>query len=146
MGITISILFALAASLAAVEVKNREVTLIAFAAAGIGLSISFLLAGAPLVSLLLFIAELTVISILARICCKEVSSDRPDRREIVGSVISLIFIAAAVYSIYLAFKDIPAPGFYPAIGIGERVLDDVVAVAALLAASVGALAVLRKEK
>lgn len=146
METTIGLILAIAASFAAVESLSMQVSLLAFASAGIGICLTFLLLGAPSVALLLFVVESVILAALSRATSRDTSTESIHGREIAGYVMSILFITAALVVFYYAFKVMPVFGLNVIkIDLGLRGLDTIVMIAALLAASAGALAVLRKK-
>jgi len=159
-------------ALIAVETRNLLSAVVSLSAVGFGLSIAFLLLGAPDVAITQIIVEILCLIILIRATIRRDVTTIAGDREFFGLVMTLLLIfaiflfavhafqympefgkpvalaktdSASVYYINNAYYDTYSSNVLSAILLDYRVLDTFGAMTILFAATVGALAVLRKK-
>jgi len=145
MEISIGLFFAIAASIAAFESGSMTASLLAFSAAGLGISITFLLLGSPYAAILLLVVETVVLAALIMATSRDASTERYSTSEMMSSVISYLFIAGSLVLSYFALRAISPFGLnVQKMGLDLREFDGSISIVVLIAAAAGALAVLRK--
>jgi len=104
------LLFTIAAAVVAVQIKDLLSSVIAVGAAGLGLSIAFLLLKAPDLALTQLVVEIICVIILIRATVKRDIPSTRDVRGVLTGLLCLVFIAALLVSAYVAVAELPAFG------------------------------------
>ena len=134
------------AALIVIESRSFSISLAALAAAGILVAALLWLAQAALPAILQLAAVPIIIFILARVLSRRLKSDPPAEKEIIPTVASLVFILLALISNYYLFRSFPVNLPQPSALHEIRIMDWIGAGAVLIAAIIGALALMRKEE
>jgi len=134
------------AALIVIESRSFSISLTALATAGILVAAILWLAQAALPAILQLAAVPIIIFILARALSHRPKSDPPAEKEIIPTVASLVFILLALISNYYLFRSFPVNLPQPSALHEIRIMDWIGAGAVLIAAIIGALALMRKEE
>lgn len=167
IGLYVLLLLMIAAAIAAVEMKDLLSSVVTVAAAGLGLSVTFLLLKAPDLAIAQLVVEILCLVILIRATIDRDVYDRPVPGERARSLIVAVCIGAFLVAAFSALGDLAAfgqpllrvSGRYLAEGLVKtgaanlvasvvldyRAYDTLGEATVLFAAVVGALAVLRRR-
>lgn len=166
MELHILLLFMISASLVAVETKDLISSVIALSAAGLGLSLAFLILKAPNLAITQLVVEILCVIILIR---GTINKDLPlvkSGRWLFNTIATFLFIVCFLIFAYFALKELPVFGnpamrvsgeyisgglektgstnLVTAIALNFRSLDALAEAAVLFAAIIGVLAITRK--
>ena len=167
MELHLILLFMIFASIVAIETADLISSLIALSAAGLGLSLGFLILKAPSLAITQLVVEILCVIILIR---ATINKDLPlvrDGRWIFNTVVTILFIALFLLCAYFALQELPpfgtpfmrisreylAKGYtltgsaniVSAITLHFRSLDALIEAMILFAAFIGVLSLTRKN-
>lgn len=107
MELHLILLFMIAASIMAVEIKDLISSVIALSAVGMGLSLAFLILKAPNLAIVQLVVEILCVIVLIR---ATINKDLPlvkDGRWFFNTAVTLLFIACFLLISYLALRELP---------------------------------------
>jgi len=104
------LLFMILGAIIAVEIKDLLSSVVAVGAVGLGLSVAFLILKAPDLAITQLVVEILCLIILIRATLKRDIPPLERGKEVVNSIIVLLFIAGFLFFAYLALKDLPSFG------------------------------------
>jgi multisubunit Na+/H+ antiporter MnhB subunit len=117
----ILLIFMIVAAIVAIEVKDLLSSVIAVGAAGLGLSMIFLILKAPDVAITQLVVEILCLIILIRATLKKDLPFSTTGRWVFNTVVTLGFIALFLFVAVKAFKEMPDFG-YPIMKIAKTYL------------------------
>lgn len=117
------LLFMIAAAVIAVEVKDLLSSVVAVGAAGLGLSLAFLLLKAPDLAITQLVVEILCLIILIRATIKRDLPLVKDGRWHFNTISTLLFIAVFLAVAYVALKDLPSFG-QPILKVASNYIKD----------------------
>ena len=100
----------IAASYIAVQIKDLLSSVVAVGAAGLALSVAFLILKAPDLAITQLAVEIVCLVILIKATVKRDTASTKDMRGLLTTIVSLIFIGTFLFFAYLAFKELPKFG------------------------------------
>ncbi len=103
----ILLLFMIAAAFIAVQIKDLLSSIIAVGAAGLALSVAFLILKAPDLAITQLVVEILCLIILIRATVKRDTASTKDFRGFLTTIVSLVFIGVFLFFAYLALKELP---------------------------------------
>ena len=106
----ILLIFMIAAAYIAVQIKDLLSSVIAIGAAGLGLTVTFLILKAPDLAMVQLVVELLCLIILIRVITKRESISTKDMRGALTAAMALIFIGVFLFFAYSALKELPGFG------------------------------------
>lgn len=101
------LIFVIVGSIFAVETQNLLSAVISVGVVGYGLSILFLILGAPDIAIVQIIVEIIFLVLLIRATVSMDNLDIPKRGEIFSNIIGLIFFGLFLVFAYFAYKEMP---------------------------------------
>ena len=101
------LLFMIAAAFIAVQIKDLLSSIIAVGAAGLALSVAFLILKAPDLAITQLVVEIICLIILIRATVKRDTASTRDIRGFLTTIVSLVFIGTFLFFAYLALKELP---------------------------------------
>lgn len=119
----ILLLFMILGAIIAVEIKDLLSSVIAVGAVGLGLSVAFLILKAPDLAITQLAVEILCLIILIRATIKRDIPTLNRRKEVVGSIIVLLFIGGFLFFAYLSLKDLPSFG-HPIMRVSQNYLAE----------------------
>lgn len=119
----ILLLFMILGAIIAVEIKDLLSSVIAVGAVGLGLSVAFLILKAPDLAITQLAVEILCLIILIRATIRRDIPTLNRRKEVVGSIIVLLFIGGFLFFAYLALKDLPSFG-HPIMRVSQNYLAE----------------------
>jgi len=119
----ILLLFMILGAIIAVEIKDLLSSVIAVGAVGLGLSVTFLILKAPDLAITQLAVEILCLIILIRATIRRDIPALNRRKEVVGSIIVLLFIGGFLFFAYLALKDLPSFG-HPIMRVSQNYLAE----------------------
>ncbi len=119
----ILLLFMILGAIIAVEIKDLLSSVIAVGAVGLGLSVAFLILKAPDLAITQLAVEILCLIILIRATIKRDIPPLNRRKEVVGSIIVLLFIGGFLFFAYLSLKDLPSFG-HPIMRVSQNYLAE----------------------
>jgi multisubunit Na+/H+ antiporter MnhB subunit len=119
----ILLVFMIVAAIVAIEMKDLLSSVIAVGAAGLGLSIAFLILKAPDVAITQLVVEILILIILIRATLKKDLPFSTTGRWLLNTIIAVIFILTFVGVCCLCFKDLPEFGS-PMLRVGSTYLKE----------------------
>jgi len=117
------LLFMILGAIIAVEVKDLLSSVVAVGAVGLGLSVAFLILKAPDLAITQLVVEILCLIILIRATIRRDIPTLNRRKEVVGSIIVLLFIGGFLFFAYLALKDLPSFG-HPIMRVSQNYLAE----------------------
>lgn len=117
------LLFMIAAAVIAVEVKDLISSVVAVGAAGLGLSLAFLLLKAPDLAITQLVVEILCLIILIRATIKRDLAFIKDGRWHFNTISTLLFIVVFLSVAYIALKDLPSFG-QPILKVASNYIKD----------------------
>ncbi|MCX5706837.1 MAG: DUF4040 domain-containing protein [Candidatus Omnitrophica bacterium] len=166
MELHLILLFMICASVAAVESKDLISGVITLSAAGLGLSLAFLILKAPNLAITQLVVEILYVIILIRAIINKDLVLIKDGRWLFNTISTFLFIGSFLIFAFFALKELPnfgqpimkVAGEYLKSGLGQtgsanivtaitlnfRSLDTLVETAILFTAIIGVLAIIRK--
>lgn len=117
----ILLLFMILGAIIAVEIKDLLSSVVAVGAVGLGLSVAFLILKAPDLAITQLVVEILCLIILIRATIRRDIPPLNRRKEVVGSIIVLLFIGGFLFFAYLAVKDLPSFG-HPIMRVSQNYL------------------------
>lgn len=117
----ILLLFMILGAIIAVEIKDLLSSVVAVGAVGLGLSVAFLILKAPDLAITQLVVEILCLIILIRATIKRDIPPLNRRKEVVGSIMVLLFIGGFLFFAYLALKDLPSFG-HPLMRVSQNYL------------------------
>jgi len=145
--IQLLLLFMIVAAISAIEAKDMISSVIALAATGLGLCISFLLLKAPDLAITQLIAELLCLIILIRATLSKDIPIAKDGRWLFNTISTMSFIGIFLIISYFVLKCIPSFGatnFISSVILDFRAYDTLGEAAVLFCAVIGVGTVMRK--
>ena len=106
----IVLIFMIAAAFIAVQIKDLLSAVVAVGAAGIALSVAFLILKAPDLAITQFVVEILCLIILIRATVRRDAVATKDFRGFVTVLISLVFVAGFLFFAQIALKQLPEFG------------------------------------
>jgi multisubunit Na+/H+ antiporter MnhB subunit len=103
-------LFLLLGSIVALELRNLLSAVIAIGVVGLGLSILFLLLGAPDIAITQVVVEVLVVTVLIRMASRVESDTTGPRRDRVAVAIGMVFVLVFAALLVGVFTFLPPPG------------------------------------
>ena len=104
------LIFMILAAIVAVEIKDLVSSVIAVGAAGLGLSVAFLMLKAPDLAITQMVVEILCLILLIRATIKKDISSLDRKTDYVRLASALVFIAVFLYFAHLALEAIPVFG------------------------------------
>jgi multisubunit Na+/H+ antiporter MnhB subunit len=101
------LLFMIAAAFIAVQIKDLLSSVIAVGAAGLVLSVAFLILKAPDLAITQFVVEILCVIILIRATVRRETVSTKNARGFLTAAMSLIFIGIFLFFAYSALKELP---------------------------------------
>ena len=120
------LLFMIAAAVIAVRVKDLLSSVVAVGAAGLGLSMSFLVLKAPDLAITQLVVEILCLVILIRATIKKDLPFSASGRWFFNTLVTLCFLAVFLAAAYFSLKDLPQFG-YPTMRVAASYLENGVA-------------------
>jgi multicomponent Na+:H+ antiporter subunit B len=117
----ILLLFMILGAIIAVEIEDLLSSVVAVGAVGLGLSVAFLILKAPDLAITQLVVEILCLIILIRATIKRDIPPLNRRKEVVGSIMVLLFIGGFLFFAYLALKDLPSFG-HPIMRVSQNYL------------------------
>lgn len=100
----------IAASYIAVQMKDLLSSVVAVGAAGLALSVAFLILKAPDLAITQLAVEIVCLVILIKATVKRDTASTKDMRGLLTTIVSLIFIGTFLFFAYIALKELPKFG------------------------------------
>ena len=122
MEIYLLLIFMIIAAVAALDIEDLLSGVIALSAAGLSLSLAFLILKAPNLAITQLVVELLCLILLIRATIKKDIPLVKDGRWLFNTVSALAFVAAFLIFVYFALRELPAFG-YPTMRISSEYLD-----------------------
>ena len=119
----ILLLFMILGAIIAVEIEDLLSSVVAVGAVGLGLSVAFLILKAPDLAITQLVVEILCLIILIRATIKRDIPPLNRRKEVVGSIMVLLFIGGFLFFAYLALKDLPSFG-HPIMRVSQNYLAE----------------------
>jgi multicomponent Na+:H+ antiporter subunit B len=110
MELHLILLFMICAGIMAVEIKDLISSLIALSAAGLGLSLAFLILKAPTLAITQLVVEILCVIILIRATISKDIALVKDGRWLFNTISTFLFIACFLTFAFLALKELPVFG------------------------------------
>ena len=104
------LIFMIAAAYIAVQIKDLLSSVVAVGAAGLALSVAFLILKAPDLAITQLVVEIVCVVILIKATVKRDTPSTKNFRGFFTAVISLAFIGVFLFFAYLALKELPEFG------------------------------------
>ena len=117
------LLFMILGAIIAVEIKDLLSSVVAVGAVGLGLAVAFLILKAPDLAITQLVVEILCLIILIRATIRRDIPTLNRRKEVVGSIIVLLFIGGFLFFAYLALKDLPSFG-HPIMRVSQNYLAE----------------------
>ncbi|MFB0526351.1 MAG: hydrogen gas-evolving membrane-bound hydrogenase subunit E [bacterium] len=115
------LLFMILGAIIAVEIKDLLSSVVAVGAVGLGLSVAFLILKAPDLAITQLVVEILCLIILIRATIRRDIPTLNRRKEVIGSIIVLLFIGGFLFFAYRALKDLPSFG-HPIMRVSQNYL------------------------
>ncbi len=166
LGLIILLVLMIVAAIAAVEMKDLHSSVIAVGTTGLGLAVAFLLLKAPNLAIVQIVVEILVLILLIRATAHREEDTVPTRSRWAVGAIAALFLAVFILAAVRAAGGLPpfgsprmtvaqiyqtagpsatgAANVDTSIALGYRAYDTLGETAILVAAVVGALAILRR--
>jgi len=122
MEIYLILIFMIIAAIAALEMKDLLSSVIALSAAGLSLSLAFLILKAPNLAIIQLVVELLCLILLIRATIKKDLPLVRDGRWFFNTISTLLFVAVFLFSVYFALKELPVFGS-PLMRVSSEYLD-----------------------
>ncbi len=116
------LLFMIAAAFIAVQIKDLLSSVIAVGAAGLALSVAFLILKAPDLAITQLAVEILCLIILIRATVKRYTASTKDMRGFLTAIMSLLFIGTFLFFAYFALKELPDFG-EPLMGVARTFIE-----------------------
>ncbi|MDH5662085.1 MAG: DUF4040 domain-containing protein [Elusimicrobiota bacterium] len=117
------LLFMILGAIIAVEIKDLLSSVVAVGAVGLGLSVAFLILKAPDLAITQLVVEILCLIILIRATIKRDIPPVNRRKEVMGSIIVLLFIGGFLFFAYRALQDLPSFG-HPIMRVSQNYLAE----------------------
>ncbi len=117
------LLFMIIGAIIAVEIKDLLSSVIAVGAVGLGLSVAFLILKAPDLAITQLVVEILCLIILIRATIRRDIPTLNRHKEVIGSIMALLFIGGFLFFAYLALKDLPSFG-HPIMRVSQNYLTE----------------------
>ncbi|MDD5593191.1 MAG: hypothetical protein PHG97_00440 [Candidatus Margulisbacteria bacterium] len=145
IGLYFTLVLISVAAIIAVESRNLLISIIAFGLAGIGFSLSYILLGSWDLAVIQLGIELFLLFYLIRSTRVVSEPETNAGRQLTAYLGTIVFIVTFLGFAYLVFRTLPAVNFSAAGGGLPSLYELVGVAAALFAAVIGALTILRPE-
>ncbi len=117
------LLFMILGAIIAVEIKDLLSSVVAVGAVGLGLSVAFLILKAPDLAITQLVVEILCLIILIRATIRRDIPPQERGKEVVGSIMVLLFIGGFLFFAYRALKDLPSFG-HPIMRVSQNYLAE----------------------
>lgn len=117
------LLFMILGAIIAVEMKDLLSSVVAVGAVGLGLSVAFLILKAPDLAITQLVVEILCLIILIRATIRRDIPPLERGKEVVGSIMVLLFIGGFLFFAYSALKDLPSFG-HPIMRVSQNYLAE----------------------
>jgi multisubunit Na+/H+ antiporter MnhB subunit len=166
LGLIILLVLMIAAAIAAVEMKDLHSSVIVVGTVGLGLAVAFLILQAPNLAIVQIVVEILVLILLIRATAHREEDPVPTRTRWVVGAIAAVFLAVFIIAAVRAATGLPpfgsprmtvaqiyqlagppatgAANVGASIALGYRAYDTLGETAVLVAAVIGAIAILRR--
>lgn len=104
------LLFMIAAAFIAVQINDLLSSVVAVGAAGLALSVAFLILKAPDLAITQLVVEILCLIILIRATVRRDTASTRNARGVLTAIIGLIFIGTFLFFAYFALKELPSFG------------------------------------
>ena len=121
--IHLTLIFMITAAIIAVQVEDLVSSVIAVGAAGIGLSMAFLLLKAPDLAIMQLVVEILSLIILIRATIRKDLPFSTSGRWLFNTVSTILFFAVFMGLAYISLKDIPRFGS-PVMEVSKKYLEE----------------------
>ena len=119
------LIFMIASAVIAVEMEDLLSSVIAVGAAGIGLSMAFLVLKAPDLAITQLVVEILSLIILIRATARKDLPNSRSGRWLFNTISTLVFLVIFLGTAYLALRDIPEFG-YPDMRTAKLYIDEAI--------------------